>query len=130
MTRAPSPLCEPALWDWLRDESLEYRDSFGQYPACKTEDDLISAVQAFTKMTMIPGTSQVTFKNGTCTIYGDFIERWCPVGGDGIQDLTVRIRGSPFLGEIYITSSTPPMLLLYTNVFVTQFTADWGLVRN
>ena len=130
MTRASSPLCEPALWDWLRTESLEYHDSFGRCPACKTEEELVSAVQALCEMTMVAGTSKVSFKDDTCTVCGDFIEQWCPVGGDGIRDLTVRIRGSPFLGEICITSSTPPMLLLYTNVFVTQFTADWGLARN
>ena len=124
MTRAPSPLYGPALWDWLRDESLEYRDSFGRYPICKTEEELVSAIQAFCEMTMVAGTSKVSCKDGTCTVHGDFIERWCPVGGDGNQDLTVRINDSTFLGEIYITSDTR-MVLLHTNVFVTQFTADW-----
>ena len=75
MSRAPSPLRGPALWDWLRNESLEYRDSFGQYPICKTEAEFVSAVQAFANITMVPGTSRLTFKDGKCATRGDFIER-------------------------------------------------------
>ena len=124
MTRAPSPLCGPTLWYWLRDESLEYHDSFGQYPACKTEDEFVSAVQEFIDMTMVPVTSKATFKDVKCTIRGDFIERWSPIG-DQVPDLTVQITDSP-LGEIHITSDTPPVFMLHTNVFITQFTAQWG----
>ena len=72
---------------------------------------------------MVPGTSRLTFKDGKCAIRGDFIERWSPVGGEGIPDLTVQITDSPLMGEIHMTSDVPPMLL-YTNVFVTQFTTE------
>ena len=75
---------------------------------------------------MVPGTSRLTFKDGKCTIRGDFIERWSPVGGEGIPDLTVQITDSPLMGEIHMTSDVPLMLLLHTNVFVTQFTTEWG----
>ena len=126
MSRAPSPLRGPELWDWLRNESLEYRDSFGQYPICKTEAEFVSAVQAFANITMVPGTSRLTFKDGKCDIRGDFIERWSPVGGEGIPDLSVQVTDAPLMGEIHMTSGIPPMMLLYTNVFVTQFTTKWG----
>ena len=75
-------------------------------------------------MTMVPVTSKATFKDGKCTIRADFIERWSPID-DRVPDLTVHITDSP-LGEIHITSDTPPVFMLHTNVFITQFTAKWG----
>ena len=110
--------------DWVRTESAGYYDSFGHYPTCKTEDEFVSAVQEFIDMTMVPVTSKATFKDGKCTIRGDFIERWSPIG-DRAPDLIVQITDSP-LGEIRITSDTPPAFMLHTNVFITQFTAQWG----
>ena len=114
MIRVPSILCGPALWDWVRTESLEYYDSFGHYPACKTEEEFVFAVQEFIDMTMVPVTSKATFKDGKCTIRGDFIERWSPIG-DRVPDLIVLITDSP-LGEIHITSDTPPVFMFVTAI--------------
>ena len=75
-------------------------------------------------MTMVPVTSKATFKAGKCTIRGDIITRWSNIGGR-VPDLIVQITDSP-LGEIHITSDTPPVFMLHTNVFITQFTAQWG----
>ena len=76
-------------------------------------------------MTMVPVSSKATFKDGKCTIRGYFFERWSPIG-DQVPDLTVQITDSPLIGEIHITSDTPPVFMLHTNVFITQFAAKWG----
>ena len=112
------------MWDWVRTESLEYYNSFGHYPACKTEEEFVSVVQEFIYMTMVLVTSKATFKDGKCTIRGDFMERRSPIGGR-VPDLTVQITHS-LHGEIHITTDTHPGFMLHTNVFITQFTAQWG----
>ena len=96
------------LWDWVRAENLEYYDSFGQYPACKTEDEFVSAVQEFIDMTMVPVTSKATFKDGKCTIRGGFIERWSLIGVR-VPDLTVNITDSPHGEIVKSTSQVTPL---------------------
>ena len=66
---------------FLRITIPSHHDPFGQFPTCKTEEGLVSTVRSFTEMTMIAGTSEVTFKDGKCIIRGDFIEGWSPIDG-------------------------------------------------
>ena len=108
MSRAPSPLTGPALWEYLRDESAAHHESTGQWPVSETYEDLVSHVCAFCAMVMVPNSSVADFHDGGCTIRGELLPRWSPIGGAGMPLIAIKVTPNP-RGEIHLTSEEPPL---------------------
>ena len=122
MTTAPVVLKGPALWDYLRTESLNHFHTTGKWPESPSPDKLVDHA-ATLAATLFCTEAEYDHTPDSMMITGRLNPRWQLL--DGATDATVIVKFFPYCGEMVLVMDAPIPALLNTNTFVMQWSNDW-----
>ena len=67
--------------------------------------------------------AQINYEADTAQIVGKLRKKWELI--EDAQDACLIVDTKPFVGEMTLTFSGPPMAIMHTNTFIRQFSNTW-----
>ena len=123
MTTAPDEMKGEELWEYLRNESIQYQQRTGTWPE-STPYDYKFHVEALVACVFQPP-AQIIYEDETNTVQlvGKLRKRWRL--SETAADVCIIIDKQPFVGEMTLTFADPVIAVIHTNTFIRQWSNVW-----